>query len=100
MQSIVEELLVQNSRGRGTTSMHDNNTVDSFLSQQSRDMISTVLCDSVRFKSRNDQCGATVEIESRDCQDMRDSTVMTITARGEKCGLALPITSSCFPIPK
>ena len=38
---------------------------------QSRDSISTVLCHSVRLESPNEQGGATVEIESRDCQDTR-----------------------------
>ena len=52
------------------------NTVEFLISWQSRDSIFTVLCHSVRFKRPNDQCGATVEMESRDCQDMRESTVM------------------------
>ena len=39
------------------------------------DSISTVLCHSVRFESPNEQCGATVEIESHDCRNTRDSTV-------------------------
>ena len=51
-------------------------TVQSLISRQSRDSISTVLCHSTQFKSWNDQCGATVEIESRDCPDMRDSTLL------------------------
>ena len=50
------------------------NTVESLIFGQSRDPVSTVLCHSVQFKSPNDQGGATVQIESRDCSDMRDST--------------------------
>ena len=48
------------------------------MSCQSRDSISTVLCHSVRFESPNEQGGATVEIKSRDCQDMKGSTVFSI----------------------
>ena len=37
---------------------------------------STVLYHPIRFISPNNQCGSTVEIESCDCQDMRDSTLI------------------------
>ena len=47
----------------------------SFISWQSSDSFSTVSCHCLQFKSPNYQSGATVEIASRDCQDMRDSTV-------------------------
>ena len=46
------------------------------ISWQSRDSISTVLCHFVRFRSPNEQGGATVEIESRDCHETRGSTVL------------------------
>ena len=52
-------------------------TVASLISIQSRDSISTLLCPSIRFKSTNDQCGATVEIESRNCMLMGAATVDT-----------------------
>ena len=42
---------------------------------QSRDSISTALCQYKRSKSPNDPCGATVQMESRDCEDIRESTV-------------------------
>ena len=45
------------------------------MSWQSRDSISTVLGHSIRLKNPNDQRDATVEIESRDCHDLRGSTV-------------------------
>ena len=50
-------------------------TVESLISWQSRDSISTVLCHSIGFRSPNEQSGATVEIKSRDCQDMRGCTL-------------------------
>ena len=53
-----------------------NITVGPLISWQSRDSISTVLCHFVRFKSPNEQGGATVESEPRDCQDMRGPTVV------------------------
>ena len=40
------------------------------LEDQVLDTISTGLCHSTGFKGPNEQGGATVEIESRDCQDM------------------------------
>ena len=43
--------------------------------EQSRDSISTVLCHWIRFNNPSEQGGDTVEIESRDCQNMRGSTV-------------------------
>ena len=45
---------------------------------QSRDSLSTAVCHSIRFKSPNELGGATVEIESRDCQGTRGSTVYFI----------------------
>ena len=53
-------------------------SVGPIISWPSRDSISTVLSHSIPFKSRNDQCGTTVEIESRDCQDMRTHGRSTI----------------------
>ena len=50
-------------------------TVESLTAGQTRDWISTVFYHLVRLESPNDPCGATVGIESRDCQDMRDSIV-------------------------
>ena len=46
----------------------------------SRDSISTVLCHSIPFKRPNEQGGATVEIESRDKEDMREPTVLFLSA--------------------
>ena len=43
--------------------------------------MSTVLCHSVAFNSPNEQGGATVEIESCDCQDMRGFSVKVIRSR-------------------
>ena len=50
-------------------------TVGTLTSWQSRESISTVLCHFIRFKRLNDQGGATVEIESCDCQEMRGPTI-------------------------
>ena len=52
-------------------------TVDSLISWQSRDSISTGLCHFIQIKSPNDEGGATIEVESRDFQDVRDFTVAT-----------------------
>ena len=51
-------------------------TVEPLISWQSHDSISTVLCHSISFNSPNKQGGATVEIGSRDCQDMRGPSVL------------------------
>ena len=53
-----------------------NNTVEPLISWKSRDSISNVLCHSVPFKSPNEQDGATVEMESRDYQDMSGFTIV------------------------
>ena len=50
-------------------------TVELLISLQSRDSISTVLCHSRRFNGPNEQDGATVDIESSHCQDVRSSIV-------------------------
>ena len=48
---------------------------------ESRDSISTVLCHSVPFKSPNEQDGATVEIESRDCRSRHERFLLCFGKR-------------------
>ena len=64
-------------------------TVESLISGQTRDSISTVLYHSIRFKSPNDQCGAPVEIESRHCPDTSDSIVIPIESTKNDVSLAV-----------
>ena len=52
-------------------------TVEPLKSWQSHDLIFTVSCHSLRFKSPNEQGGTRVEIESRDCQDLKGSTIQS-----------------------
>ena len=58
------------------TGMMTDLTVESLMSWQSRDPISTVLCHSKLLESPNEQGGATVGSKSRDCQDMKGSAAL------------------------
>ena len=68
--------ILENEKTQRVSKSELSTTVEPLIYWQSRDSISTVLCHSIRYKSPNEQGGATVEIESRDCQDTRGFTVL------------------------